>query len=427
MDLIVTGLSHKTAPLETRERFAFSPDETTRFLKALRREEGVREALLLSTCNRTELYACVKREDLDRARFLQDYLLAAKSVEDLNPESVFYSHNESYAVDHLFAVTSGLESMALGENQIFGQVKDAYHYSCEARANGVIINKLFHWAFRVGKRARTETKISAGAVSISSAAVELAQKIFKDLSRHTALLIGAGETGELTAESLKEKGVKRIIVTNRTYSRAEELAAKIGGEAIEWDRRAAAMEQADLVVSSTAARESILTPEEVKEIMGRRNHCSLMIIDIAVPRDFDPAIGKIYNVFLQSIDDLQAIIDKNLQKREGEAAKVRAIVHEEREKFLKWHRTLRLKPVITGLRNQFDEMREAEIDRQAKKLDPESREAIDKITRAFMNKILNQPMRKLREFNEDSQIGMARLDTVREVFGLEELPEIEDD
>ncbi len=425
MDLIVTGLSHKTAPLSEREKLAFSDSETFAFLKALKQEEIVREALLLSTCNRTELYACVRHDDLDRARWLQSYLMDHKRLPEPVIDSAFYSHSERYAVEHLFRVSAGLDSMALGENQILGQVKQAYHLAYEARANGVILNKLLHRAFRMGKRARTETDINAGAVSISSAATELAEKIFKDLSKHTALLIGAGDNARVTAESLRERNVTKLLVANRTYERAEALAEEIGGEAVRWENLEDGLRRSDLIISSTGAEGAVVDAAMVKRAMSKRGGRSMLIVDIAVPRDVDPKVGKLYNVFLHTIDDLQAIIDKNLSKRQQEAAKVEVIVNEETETFLRWHRTLRLKPVIKGLRKQFDEIRNELIEKNRKQLDEESMETIDKMTKSMMNKMLNTPMAKLREYNEESQMGMARLDAVRDVFGLDELEEEE--
>jgi glutamyl-tRNA reductase len=421
MDLIVTGLSHKSAPLEIREKLAFSTAETMAFLQELRKQEGVREALLLSTCNRTELYVCLRRENLDRARWLQEFLMAHKKAEGIEPDTVFYSHDEAFAVEHLFRVAGGLDSMALGEPQIFGQVKDAYHFSCETRTSGVILNKLMHWAFRVGKRTRTETDIGAGAVSISGAAAELALKIFKDLSNHAILLVGAGETGQLTAESLREKGAKRLLVANRSPEKAVALSTRMNGRSIPWESLDEALEEADLVVTCTASEEPVLDHERLRRAMGRRNHRPLLIIDIAVPRDVDPRAGKISDVFLHNIDDLQAIINRNQEKRQAEAAKAAAIVAEETDKFLRWHRTLSLPPIIKGLRDKMEEIRLGEIEKIRRRLSPEQIEELDKASRAMMNKILNTPMEKLREFSEDSQVGMARLDTVREVFGLEEI------
>lgn len=423
MDLIVTGLSHKTAPVREREKLAFSDEENFRFLKELRQEKVVDEALLLSTCNRTELYACARHDDLDTARWLQNYLMRRKELAQPIIDSAFYSHSERYAVEHLFRVASGLESMALGENQILGQVRQAYHICCEARASGVILNKLLHLAFRTGKRARTKTAINAGAISISSAATKLAQKIFKDLSKHTALLIGAGDNGRVTAKTLLKRDVPRLLIANRTWEKAEELARDTGSEAIRWENLEKGLGEADVVISSTGARKTVVDAATVKRAMKKRGGRSLLIIDIAVPRDIEPGAGKLYNVFLHTIDDLQSIINRNMRKRLREVAKVEEIVKDEVENFLKWHRTLRITPLIKGLRRQFEKIRQGEIDKRAKKLDARSLEEIDQITRAIMNKILNTPMEKLREFNEDSQIGMARLESVREIFGLEDLEE----
>lgn len=422
MDLIVTGLSHKTAPLAAREQLAFSGEETFAFLKQIKAEKRIREALLLSTCNRTELYACVPHADMDRAGWLQDYLSDYKKPERPLVDDSFYSHSESYAVRHLFRVASGLESLAVGENQILGQVKQAYHLCCEARANGVVLNKLLHRAFRVGKRARSETAIGVGAVSVSGAAAEMARATLGDLEGRAVLLVGAGETGRLAAEALRKRGASQLTIVNRTLTRAEDLAQETAGTALPWEQMEAALASADVVICCTRAEGFALESEQLARARQGVEK-PLLALDIAVPRNVDPTVAELPGVTLCCVDDLEATVAANQESRQDAVRQVEAVVEEETEKFLQWHRTLKLTPVITGLRGQFEKIRQAEMAKHGGCLNGELREQVDRMTRAMINAMLDTPMAKLREFNEDSQMGMARLDTIREVFELYALEE----
>jgi glutamyl-tRNA reductase len=426
MELIVTGLNHNTATVELRERFAFSPSESAVLLKKLQAHTIVREALLLSTCNRTELYACLNETGGGGSEFIRNFIIREKKMEVSPQEDIFYTQREIEAVRHLFAVVAGLDSMVVGENQILGQVKTAYHLCCEEKANGIIMNKLFHWAFRVGKRARTETEIGYGAVSVSSVAVELAQKIFKDLSNHSALLIGAGETGSLTARCLCERRIRELYISNRTLKKAEELAGELQAKVVPFEKIDQTLTHVDVVISSTASRAYIITAELMKKIMAQRNHRPLFIIDISVPRNFDPEIDRVHNVFLYSIDDLETIIGKNIEKREAEIVKVRQIIDEESNNYLQWRNTLRVTPIIRDLQKKIDDIRVETLENNKRQFKKEDWKNLDLLTKSMMKRLIRMPLLKIKEYNEDSQFGMMRLDTVREIFQLEDNLENED-
>jgi glutamyl-tRNA reductase len=420
MDLIISGLNHRTAPVDVREKVCFSSEEAVQALKDLRKVDHIRESLILSTCNRTELYACMADEIRNGDRFIQEFIKNFKNLRNPLHNKYFYTFHSENTVKHLFEVASGIDSMIIGENQVLGQVKDAYHLSCEAKSNGIIINRLFHWAFKVGKRARTETEIGMGAVSVSSAATELAQKIFKDLSKHSAFLIGAGETGELTAQCLQERAIQQIFITNRTFRRAQELAQRLDAKPVEFSNMEKILSTVDVVISSTGSKEFIVTADLMKKVMASRNHRPLFIIDIAVPRDFDPQISKINNVFLHSIDDLQKIIDKNVEKRKTEITKVHHIIKEESNNFVQWQKTLRVTPIIKGLQRKVEEIRTSELNKNKKQFKEEDWSNLDLLTKSMIKKIIRTPLLKIKEFNEDSHFGLMRLDTAREFFELDE-------
>jgi len=424
MELLVTGLNHTTATIDVREKLNFSYPETINLLKELHKQPAVREALLLSTCNRTELYAYMNGGNGEE--FIQGFMIHVKNAKIPSQTNLFYTFHKMEAVRHLFEVAAALDSMVVGENQILGQVKNAYQLCCEAKTNGIIMNKLFHWAFRVGKRARTETEIGTGAISVSSVAVELAQKIFKDLSRHSALLIGAGETGKLTAQCLRERGIRDLYIGNRTLKKAEDLAVVLNAEAVLFSAIPETLANVDVVIGSTGSRERIVTADLTKKIMAKRNHRPLFIIDISVPRNFDPAIDRLHNVFLYSIDDLKTIIDKNIKKRKAEIDKVRGIIDEESNNFLQWQNTLRVAPIIRGLQKRIDDIRIEALENNKKQFKREDWKNLDLLTKSMMKRLIRMPLLKIKEYNEDSQFGMMRLDTVREIFQLEDYLDDED-
>ncbi|MFA6449493.1 MAG: glutamyl-tRNA reductase [bacterium] len=421
MRLILVGLNHETAPVEIRERLAFSPQEAELALGELRRDPALEESLLLSTCNRTELVIRHKPLNPDETAALP-LRLAKRFLEWRGAESIgyeiFYVRHDEDAVRHLFSVSAGLESMIVGEAQILAQVKEAYQISCRVRTNGFLLNKLMHAALRAGKRARSETEIGMGAVSISLAAVELSQKIFRDLSKKRALVIGAGEMARLTAEHFIQKNVGSLTVANRTDGKAMELAERLGGHAVPFAELQAAVAESDVVITSTGANEFILNEANVRAAMGLRQNKQIFLIDISVPRNIDPAVKRIYNVFAYDIDDLNQIVDRNLGRRRLETAKVEKIIAEEAASFADWHRSLEVTPTIRYLVDKFETVRTDEIKRNAKNFTPEQMETLDKVTQGIVNKILHSPIARLRDSGsgEDSQFWV---DAVRNIFALE--------
>lgn len=425
MHIVVLGLNHKVAPVEIRERLAFTGDSLEKALQEFVSSDGTgkqgcaAEGVILSTCNRTEIYAVTQEVS-------SGYKIICRFMSDFHrlPEREFadylYAYDDKRAVAHLFAVASGLDSMIVGETQILGQVRDAFQEAAAHKVVGGVLSALFRRAIHVGKRARTETGISQNAVSVSYAAVGLARKIFGDLGSRQVLLIGAGKMGELTAKNLVDSGVKGIIVANRTYQRALELAERFGGQAIDFARIGHALWTADIVITSAGAPHFIIKPEVVREAMRMRRNRPLFLIDIAVPRDIDSAVQQIENIHLYNIDDLQAVVETNIRERQKEVGKVECLIHRELAEFMAWFRSLEVVPTITALRNQAEEIRQMELHKALQRLGhlSEREENIIKAsTIAIVNKILHQPTIQLKKHATDNN-GYLYTETIRELFGL---------
>ncbi len=328
MPIVVIGLSHHTSPVELRERFAFAEAKIPEALRALRGSGVADEAVILSTCNRVEVYVVAPRADHATFEALQQFLTDSCGYrEPLNGE-VLYSLAEPQSVEHLFKVACGMDSMVLGETEILGQLKKAYDLALQHKHTGGRLNKAFQRAFNVAKQIRTETNIQRGSVSVGSVAVELAEKIFISLARRQVMVIGAGDTGEKTARALLSRGAQSIIVANRTYERAAALAQELGGRAVHWDQWAVTAEQVDIIISSTAAPRYVLDRTRLEPLMKLRKNRPLLLIDIAVPRDIEPEVNFLENVYLYNIDDLQAIADDYLKQRKEELARCEAIIRE---------------------------------------------------------------------------------------------------
>lgn len=395
--LIVTclGLNHRTAPVEERERFAFTPQELPTALVRLKETLGA--AVILSTCNRTELYVTASDQPAV-GDFLLGQLGGCKGVQ-ADP-SKFYLLRHADAVRHLFQVAAGVDSLVLGESQILGQVRDALSEATQAGTLNGVLSRVFHSALSVGKRARSETNIGRYAVSISSAAVTLARKTLGSLADKTVLIVSAGSTGKLAAKSLARSGAARILVTNRTPERAAELAAGVGGSAVAFSRLPQALAEADIVISGTGAESFLLGPELVRPALARRNGRSLLLIDIAVPRDVDPAVRGLPGVRLYDIDDIEAVAQANLRGRQREVQRVVAIAEEEVESFLEWWRSLDLVPVVAALRQRAEEIRSRELQRTLRRL-PELTEdeqaRIEAMTKAIVKKMLDRPIARLKD------------------------------
>jgi len=416
-DIYVLGLNHKTASVEQRECVAVTPPEIGQLLQFIKSSGHWTEVVGLSTCNRTEWYVVGPKNPA-----LLNCLRSLLNIHDRadtwhNPE-ITYVMKHTDAVKHLFQVASGLDSQILGEPQILGQVKDAFTLATEANTTGTILNNLFQSAFHVGKRVRSETELGAGAVSVSSAAVELANKIFSDLSKRSALLIGAGETGELTARHLKSRDINTLYITNRTFDKAEALAEELDGYALPYDNYAQKIGDVDIIISATNSPEFTVTADAVKKVLPNRHHRPLFLIDIAVPRDIDPQLNKLDNVFVNDIDDLNTIVNKNLDLRRDEIPVAEGIIEEEIDSFADWLKSLEVKPIIASLHRKFEELRRAELEKNRKYFSEEEWEDLDKFTSSLMKKFLHTPMMQLRAAAQNGNGQMKRVEAAYELFDL---------
>jgi glutamyl-tRNA reductase len=352
-------------------------------------------------------------------------LLKRGKAGDIDP-SWFYTRIGVDAVRHLFRVAAGLDSMILGEAQILGQVKEAFRLACAAHTNGFLMNRLMHTSFRVGSRARSETEIGTGAVSVSLAAVELSRKIFRDLAKKRALVIGAGEMAVLTAEHFAAKNIGGMTFINRTMSKAEALAARFGGGAMPWESLSKAIAASDVVIASTRSPNIIVTSDMVRAAMEARRNQPVFLIDIAIPRNIDPAAGKLYNVFAHNIDDLKNIIDHNLHRRRLEVPKVEAIIEEEIKKFMDWHRSLSAAPTIKSLVDRAENIRLNEMKKSEKHFSPEQRAHLDSLTRGIVNKLLHPPISKIKEATDTTEESLYRIEAVQDMFDLKDIPDTDE-
>jgi glutamyl-tRNA reductase len=419
MQVILLGVSHRTAPVELRERLDFSSRDLGAAAEALALRPSAAESVVLSTCNRSEIY--VVSHDPVQAReevttFLSEY-------HDL-PASAFmphlFTHDNEAAVRHLFRVAAGLDSIVVGEPQILGQVKDAFEAAAGHRRTGPMLSKLFHWSFLVGKRVRTETGLGEGAVSVSFAAVALARKIFGQLNGRRVLVVGAGEISTLTAQHLRANGVGEILVTSRTPAHADALAASVDGRSVAWDDLAQGVAAADILVTATGSQRPIVTRAQVEAVTGRHRRDPLFIIDIAVPRDVEASVGDIEQVFLYNVDDLQTTVQENLTRRSSEVARAEAIVSEELARFAAWLRSRGAVPTIVALRERFDRIRRSELNRLDGKLaglPPEAKSRVDEVTRLIVEKLLLEPTEQLKGL-PDEETQVAYTEAINRLFRL---------
>ena len=419
-DIVLIGINHKTAPVEVRECIAFTEDESATALQALSGIPSIREALLFSTCNRVEVLVVTtnKAEAIDATK---DYIAEANKIPRAEFENSLYIHEGDEAVRHIFRVASSLDSMVVGEPQILGQVKDAYRTATEAKASGVILNRLLHRTFFVAKRIRTETGIGDHAVSISYAAVELGRKIFGSLENKNVLLVGAGEMAELAVEHLIRNKAGQIYVANRTFENGVELARRFNGQPIRFEEITDSLERVDIIISSTGSPDYVINRDQVKGIIRKRRNRRIFFIDIAVPRDIDPQVNRLTNSYVYDIDDLQGVIDDNIEDRQREAIKGERIVDEAVIHFREWYASLEVVPTIVALRNKLESIAETEIRKtlQSNKIPEASTGAIEKMAGALINKILHDPTMFLKK---DSMPGdkSKYIDTVRKLFRLDE-------
>ena len=410
MKLLLTGVNHKTAPVEVRERLAFPEPAIGPALERLRENAGISEALILSTCNRVEI--TVSSEDNVDARLAVESVMRGAAA-----GSEIYRFEGRQAIEHLFRVAASLDAMVVGEPQILGQMKNAYALAKTAGTMSGLLDGVVSRAFSVAKRVRTETGIGQMAVSISYAAVELARKIFGSLAGKSVLLVGSGKMSELAARHLRRSGAKNILVTNRTWSRAEEMAALFQGTAVDYGRFKSLLPDVDIVITSSGAPDYVLGRDEMQRAITARKNKPMFVIDIAVPRNVDPAVNSVDNVFLYDIDDLQGVVNSNLAERQKEAARAETIVAEEVERMLARLKVQEVAPVIVSLQEQFEAIRSTEVAKALRKGGAMGEREIDALTRSIVAKLAHGPIAELRRQANESNGGSA-VEILRRVFGI---------
>lgn len=421
-ELFVVGISWRTAPVAVREKLAFREEERHDTLRALTAELPVTEALLISTCNRVEIYG-VAKPGQDATGLVRKFLAERRGQKPADIADVIYDHRGSEAVRHVFRVASALDSLVLGEAQILGQLKEAYGVSGKAGTSGPVLGRCLERAFGVAKRVRTETTIARGAANVSTVAVELAGRVFGDLAGKSVLVVGAGKMSRLAARHLYAQGAHHIVVTNRSPEKAEALAADIDGIAKPWDKLPELLAEADVVISSTGAREPILTKALFKKVTKARRYRQMMVIDIAVPRDAEPVIGEMENVFLYDIDDLEQVVHRNLAERAKAGEQALKIVEHEAGQFEHWLKSQGVVPTIRALREKFAAIADAEVqkvlDQLARKehTPAQQRETVQRLVQLVVNKLLHQPTTALRESRGDD--ATLRAEVLCDLFGLE--------
>jgi glutamyl-tRNA reductase len=422
MKVLVIGLNHKTANVDIREKLAFNGPKLEEGVFGLRKIPEVKEAALLSTCNRVELYACVSNAAA-AADHIKDFLSQFHSIKRQDFEKSLYLHSDYDAIRHIFRVSSSLDSMVLGEPQILGQIKDAFDFALGKKTTGVLLNKLMKKAISTAKRVRTETRIAENAVSISFAAVELAKKIFTNLSGKSFMLLGAGEMAELAARHLVNNGVTDVMVVNRTYERGCDLAGEFNGKAVKFENFLDELVHTDIIICSTGAPAYVLRKDQMLKVMKERKHRPVFIIDISVPRNIDPGINKIDNVYLYDVDDLQEVVDTNIHGRKVEAEKAEKIVDEEVDKFIRWMSSLNSVPTIVALRQKAEDIKKEEFDKFKNKfpgMDDEKTKAVEYLTSAIINKLIHPPTVALKEDSEDRDELIAMIKKLYGINGEEE-------
>jgi glutamyl-tRNA reductase len=417
--LFVAGLSHRTAPIAVREQLVVDEDKLREILAGLVARGTCAEVMILSTCNRIEVYGMAEVAGEARSAAFRQ-MATHRGLELAALEPLFYAKDGTEAVQHAFRVASSLDSMVLGEPQILGQVKDAFAIAQSARTVGPALHSLMSQAFAVAKRVRSDTEVGRHAVSVSFAAVELARKIFDGLAGRSVLLVGAGEMGELAARHLQDAGTLPIYVTNRTASRAQELARDLAGTAVPFADLFGVLGQVDIVITSTAAPEPIITAREVAAVFPARRGRPLFFIDIAVPRNVESTVNDLDDVFVYDVDDLRSVVEANLRERQREAQRAEALVEREVEKFAERLRSLEVVPTIVSLREKLEEIRKAELARALGRLpgaDEATRQALEALSQGIVNKVLHAPTVKLRDSSRSGH-GPRWIEVISELFGL---------
>ncbi len=424
MNLLAISINHNTAPVEFREAVHLSEEEIKSLIIEAK-NSIFKEGLVLSTCNRTELYGFPKNKDITHSH-IQNLLKENTSAENLSSKH-FQTFKSQAAVKHLFGISSGIESMIIGDNQIFKQVKDAFRLASETHFAGFTMKRVFDSAIRAGKRAITETAISDGAVTVSYAAVQLIEKIFSNLNKKTALVIGAGETGEIAAKHLKDRNIGELSITNRSIEKAEMLAKKLNASVLPFSEFSNHLHKYDVIISATSSPDILLHKDLIEKTMGRRSYNSMVLMDIAVPRDIDPETRKIDYVFYNDIDSLNIIVEQNLSKRKAEIPKVEKIVEEELNTLFEWYNSLQAGPTIKSLRDMFEKIRTEEVEKNINRFSSDDKVKLEIVTKRIVNKILHQPTTILRKTDQNVSAhdeSSSKIGIIRELFGIDK---IEDD
>lgn len=420
-NLILVGVNHKTTPVEIREKLAFTKGKIEESVDRLLNIPEIIEHTILSTCNRVEIYARANGQN-SAIQSIKQFICDFHGLSAVQLEEHFYSYSNEAAIEHLFRVSSSLDSMILGEAQILGQVKDAYSLAKDLRSTGLVLNQLFEKAFSIAKKVREETGIAERSVSISSAAVELAQKIFDDLENHTVMLVGTGEMAELAAKHLISYGVKTVYVTSRTYERAANLARTLNGSALDFEAFKNELYRADIVITSTSASSFIITKDMVAKAIHERKNKPIFFIDIAVPRDIEPDVNDLENVYLYDIDDLHVVVSANMKEREKESETAMHLISQEVNKFNNWLGTLDAVPTIVEIRKRVENIGNQEMERTLKKiphLSEEDKNIICQMKNSMINKILHKPTIKLKQKTQ-SEDGHVYLKAIRHLFHLDD-------
>ena len=426
MNIIAISINHNTAPVEVREAVYLNNEEIKNLTHSIK-NSLFSEGLIVTTCNRTEIYGIPANQNLSHQE-IQNALLNFKSVTGLKPEHFQY-FSSANAIKHLFSVATGIDSLLIGDNQIFKQVKDSFQAAEDLNFTGFLMKRIFDSTVKAGRRAISETGISEGAVTVSYAAVQLIEKIFSNLSKKSALVIGAGETGEIAAKHLRERGIGNLTLTNRTYERAGKLAENLSAKILPFENFKDSLHEFDIVLSATSSDSLILTKADVHAAMKKRNYNALVLMDIAIPRDIDPETKNIDYVFYNDIDSLNIIVQQNLTKRKEEIPKVEKIIEEELNSFLSWFNSLEVAPTIKNLRDYFESIRLEEVEKNKNKFSSEDQEKLEIITKRIINKILHHPTVELKKYTESgasSDEAAQKVSIVRELFGMIKDDEKED-
>ena len=421
MHTIVVGLNYKTAPVEIREKLSFIEQDIPNAMQALQEQKSILENVIVSTCNRTEIYAVVDQLHTGRY-YIKQFLANWFNMPMPEFEDHLFIHEEDEAIDHLFRVTAGIDSMVLGETQILGQVKKSFLQGQEMGTTGTVFNQLFKQAVTLAKRAHSETAIGENAVSVSYAAVELAKKIFGSLQNKHVAILGAGKMGELAIQNLYGNGVGKVTVINRTFEKAQNLASKFDGDAKAMNELQCTLLEADILISSTGATEYVIDYGLMKDVAKFRKGDPLFMVDIAVPRDLDPKIADVPNVFLYDIDDLQGIVQANLAERERAANEIMVMIQEEIVQFKEWFKTLGVVPVISALRKKAASIQEEtmlSIENKMPNLTERERKILNKHTKSIINQLLKTPILQAKEM-ANSNAAAQELALFQQIFGIEE-------